>query len=79
VGNTAGPRFEFDNRYMFSKHLSLIGSTMSNLSEFATVMGLVFAGQLKPAIDSTFPLAAIRSAHTRLEQGDVLGKIVLAL
>jgi NADPH:quinone reductase-like Zn-dependent oxidoreductase len=79
VGNTAGPRFEFDNRYMFSKHLSLIGSTMSTLTEFATVMGLVFAGQLKPVLDSTFPLADIRAAHQRLEQGDVLGKIVLAI
>ncbi len=78
VGNTAGPRFEFDNRYMFSKHLSLIGSTMSTRAEFATVMGLVFAGKLKPAIDSTFALADIRAAHERLEQGAVLGKIVLA-
>lgn len=78
VGNTAGPRFEFDNRYMFSKHLSLIGSTMSTRAEFATVMGLVFAGTLKPAIDSTFALADIRAAHERLEQGAVLGKIVLA-
>jgi NADPH:quinone reductase-like Zn-dependent oxidoreductase len=64
---------------MFSKHLSLIGSTMSTLTEFATVMGLVFAGTLKPIIDSTFALADIRAAHERLEQGDVLGKIVLAI
>lgn len=79
VGNTAGPRFEFDNRFMFAKHLSLIGSTMGTLSDFATVMGLVFAGQLKPVVDTTFPLAEIRAAHERLEQGDVLGKIVLTL
>ena len=79
MGNTAGPRFEFDNRYMFARHLSLIGSTMSTLSEFATVMGLVFAGKLKPVVDTSFPLADIRAAHERLEQGDVLGKIVLTL
>jgi NADPH:quinone reductase-like Zn-dependent oxidoreductase len=79
VGNTAGPRFEFDNRYMFSKHLSLIGSTMSTLSEFATVMDLVFAGKLRPVIDTVFPLAEVRAAHERLEQGDVLGKLVLTL
>jgi NADPH:quinone reductase-like Zn-dependent oxidoreductase len=79
VGNTGGPRFEFDNRYMFGKHLSLIGSTMSTLSEFATVMGLVFAGRLKPVVDTVFPLAEVRAAHERLEQGAVLGKLVLAL
>jgi NADPH:quinone reductase-like Zn-dependent oxidoreductase len=79
VGNTAGPKFEFDNRYLFAKHLSLLGSTMSTRAEFAMVMGLVFAGRLQPVIDSTFPLAEIRTAHERLEGGEVLGKIVLTL
>jgi len=79
VGNTAGPKVEFDNRYMFAKHLSLIGSTMSTRAEFATVMSLVFAGRLKPVIDSSFPLPEIRAAHERLEQGDVMGKITLSI
>jgi len=79
VGNTAGPKFELDNRYLFGKHLSLLGSTMSTRAEFATVMGLVFAGKLKPVIDSTFPLTDIRAAHERLEQGEVAGKIVLSV
>jgi len=79
VGNTAGPKVELDNRFMFGKHLSLIGSTMSTRAEFATVMGLVFAGRLKPVIDSNFPLADIRAAHERLEQGDVLGKVTLSI
>jgi NADPH:quinone reductase-like Zn-dependent oxidoreductase len=77
VGNTAGAKFEFDNRYMFGKHLSLIGSTMSTRADFAAVMGLVFAGKLKPVIDAAFPLSDIRAAHERMEQGEVFGKIVL--
>jgi NADPH:quinone reductase-like Zn-dependent oxidoreductase len=32
VGNSGGPDFEIDNRYMFAKHLSIIGSTMSTLA-----------------------------------------------
>ncbi len=79
VGNTAGPKFELDNRYMFGKHLSLLGSTMSTRAEFATVMNLVFGGKLKPVIDSTFALPDIRQAHERMESGDLLGKIVLSL
>jgi NADPH:quinone reductase-like Zn-dependent oxidoreductase len=79
VGNTAGPKVDFDNRYMFGKHLSLIGSTMSTRAEFATVMGLVFAGRLKPVIDSNFPLSDIRAAHERMDAGDVLGKITLSI
>lgn len=77
VGNTSGPKFEFDNRYMFARHLSLIGSTMSTRAEFAMVLGLVFAGKLKPVIDTIFPLADIRAAHEKMERGEVMGKIVL--
>ena len=77
VGNTAGAKFEFDNRYLFGKHLSLIGSTMSTRADFTAVMGLVFAGKLKPVIDAAFPLSDIRAAHERLERGEVFGKIVL--
>src|SRR5215211_5399299 len=56
VGNSGGPRFEIDNRYMFAKHLSIIGSTMSPSSEFTEVMDLVVAGKLKPVIDQTYSL-----------------------
>ena len=79
VGNTSGPKFELDNRYLFGKHLSLIGSTMSTRAEFAAVMGLVFAGKLRPVVDSTFPLSDIRAAHEKLERSEVMGKIVLSL
>jgi NADPH:quinone reductase-like Zn-dependent oxidoreductase len=79
VGNTGGPKFEIDNRYIFGKHLSLIGSTMSTRSEFARVMGLVFAGRLRPVMDETFPLADIRAAHERLERGGQLGKVMLSI
>ncbi len=77
VGNTSGPKFEFDNRYMFARHVSLIGSTMSTRAEYATVMGLVFADKLKPVIDSVVPAREARTAHEKLERGDVFGKIVL--
>jgi NADPH:quinone reductase-like Zn-dependent oxidoreductase len=64
---------------MFARQVSLIGSTMSTRAEFATVMGLVFAGRLRPVIDSLLPLAEVRAAHEKLERGEVKGKIVLAV
>ncbi len=79
VGNTGGPKFQIDNRYIFGKHLSVIGSTMSPKRDFATVMKLVFAGKLRPVIDRTYPLAEARAAQARLEQGEQLGKIVLEI
>jgi len=52
---------------------------MSTRAEFAAVMGLVFAGKLRPVIDSAFPLSDIRAAHEKLERSEVMGKIVLSL
>ncbi len=40
VGNTGGAKFEIDNRYIFGKHLSLLGSTMGTRQDFAEVMAL---------------------------------------
>ncbi len=79
VGSSAASKFEFDNRYMFAKHLTLIGSTMAPLGEFKTVMDLVFKGELKPVMDKTFPLAEARAAQERLESGEQMGKITLAI
>ncbi len=77
VGNTSGPKFELDNRYLFGKHLTIIGSSMGPHTDFLTVMGLVFEDKLTPVIDSTFPLAEARAAQRKLESGDFFGKIVL--
>ncbi len=77
VGNTGGPKFEFDNRYMFTKHLTYIGSTMGTQADFMQVMSLIFAGQLRPVIDETFALRDARAAHEHMERGEFFGKIIL--
>lgn len=77
VGNTGGPQFEIDNRFLFGKHLSLLGSTMGTLHDFQQVMTLVIEGKLPVALDQTFPLREARQAHERLERGQQLGKITL--
>lgn len=77
VGNTGNPIFEIDNRYIFGKHLSIIGSTMSPLQDFRTVMGLVFSGKLEAVIDRHYPLRDTGSALQRLEAGEQLGKLVI--
>jgi NADPH:quinone reductase-like Zn-dependent oxidoreductase len=77
VGNSGGPRFEIDNRFIFAKHLSIIGSTMSPLKDFSTVMDLVVAGKLKPVLDKSFPLKDAAAAQERLWKGENFGKVTL--
>jgi NADPH:quinone reductase-like Zn-dependent oxidoreductase len=77
VGNTGGAKFEIDNRYIFAKHLSILGSSMGTLRDFKTVMGLVFEGKLQPVVDQTFPFKETAEAERRLEAGEQMGKIVI--
>jgi len=77
VGNSAGPKFEIDNRYVFAKHLSIIGSTMSTLADFKEVMDLIVTGKLKPTLDTMYPLKEAAAAQERLWKNENFGKITL--
>ncbi|HXQ37005.1 MAG TPA: zinc-binding dehydrogenase, partial [Anaerolineales bacterium] len=77
IGNSAGPKVEIDNRYMFAKHLSIIGSTMSTLEDFKEVMDLIVARKLKPLLDKMYPLKDAAAAQIRLWRNENFGKITL--
>jgi NADPH:quinone reductase-like Zn-dependent oxidoreductase len=79
VGNTGGAKIEIDNRYIFGKHLSLIGSTMSPKSDFAAVMELLFTGELQAVLDKSYPLSDAHLAQQRLEAGEQMGKLTLLI
>jgi len=79
VGNSGNPKFEIDNRYIFAKHLSIIGSTMSTLKEFKDVMDLIVAGTLKPVIDKTYSLKDAAGAQERLWRNENFGKLTLEI
>ncbi|MFN2223184.1 MAG: zinc-binding dehydrogenase [Candidatus Promineifilaceae bacterium] len=79
VGNTSGPMLKIDNRYIFGKHLSIIGTTMGPIAAYRNVMGQIFAGRLKPAIDAVVPLDRGVEALQRLADEDTAGKLVLRI
>ena len=79
VGNSGGPRFEIDNRFIFARHLSIIGSTMSTRAEFAEVMDLIVSGKLNPVLDITYPLRDAAAAQERLWRNENFGKITLEI
>lgn len=77
VGNTSGPEVSIDLRYLFSKQISLIGSTMGSHQDFLDVTALLWSGRLKPVIDRVVPLSEGREAFLAMEKGEQFGKIVL--
>jgi NADPH:quinone reductase-like Zn-dependent oxidoreductase len=76
-GATTGPEVALDLRAVFAKQLSILGSYMGTKGELLRAARFFFSGQLRPAIDSTFPLAEASEAQRRLEASQHFGKIVL--
>ena len=76
-GATTGFDAAVDLRYLFSKQWSLLGSFMGTMGELHHVLNFVFRGQLKPVVDSVYPLSEIRAAHERLENRQQFGKVIV--
>jgi NADPH:quinone reductase-like Zn-dependent oxidoreductase len=78
-GATSGPNPPAQLHRVWWKQLTIVGSTMGTRADFEAAYELVRSGRAKPVIDRVYPLEAIREAHERLEAGEQLGKIVLAI
>ncbi len=76
-GVTSGAGIELPFHHLFFKSLSLLGSTMGGLGEQFEVARLVFAGRLRPVVDSRFPLEDVAAAHARIAERKVFGKVLL--
>jgi zinc-binding alcohol dehydrogenase/oxidoreductase len=78
-GATSGPNPPAALHRVWWKQLSILGSSMGTPEDFRGVYDLVAAGRVRPVVDRVFPLDEARAAHERLEAGEQLGKIVLAM
>jgi NADPH:quinone reductase-like Zn-dependent oxidoreductase len=76
-GATTGYEGKIDLRFLFSRHISILGSYMGSKAELYSVLDLVVRGRVRPVIDIVMPLAKAREAHERLERREQFGKIVL--
>lgn len=77
VGNTTGCDITFDNRLLFTKQVSLIGSTMGSEQDFIDVLEFMWSRDMKPVIDRVEPLKEGIKMIKLLEDGGQFGKIVL--
>jgi NADPH:quinone reductase-like Zn-dependent oxidoreductase len=76
-GATTGYDAKVDLRFLFNRQFSLLGSFMGSLGELHQVLKFVFRKQIRPVVDRVYPLAEIRAAHTRLENKEQFGKVVV--
>ena len=84
-----GSRVEVDLAPAMLKRLTWQGSTLrarSDADKAAIACALeervwprIVNGEIRPVIDSVFPLAEVRTAHARMERSEHVGKILLAV
>ena len=78
-GTTSGAELPFNLRPVYHKQLSILGTTMGTLKEFAELLAAISTHRLQPIIDTLFPLSDAGQAHQRMQQREQFGKIVLKI
>ncbi len=76
-GATTGHDVNIDLRFLFTRQVALLGSTMGTRAELATVLDLAGQRRLRPIIDRVLPLSEGVRAQQLLESRQAFGKIVL--
>jgi NADPH:quinone reductase-like Zn-dependent oxidoreductase len=78
-GATGGAEVTLDLRWLYSRYISVIGTTLGSPWDFAQVVGMLGNSKIKPIIDRVFPLAEAAAAQQYLESGEQFGKVVLEI
>jgi NADPH:quinone reductase-like Zn-dependent oxidoreductase len=89
IATLSGAKAEIDLAALMMKRIVLTGSTLrARLADEkarliaqieAVAWPWIAAGQVRPPVQATYPLAEAAAAHLRLEAGDHVGKIVLTI
>jgi len=89
IATLLGSRAEINMSMVMMKRLTVTGSTLRSRPDFEKtriarallerVVPHMESGAVRPVIHMTFPLEAASKAHTQLEEGNAIGKIVLTV
>lgn len=77
-GVTAGHRVELHLGQLWTRELTLMGTTMRPREDMPEIMRLVREGKLRGVVSEVLPLRDAGRAHELMERSEFFGKIVLA-
>ena len=77
-GAIAGPIVALDLRTLYLEDLTLLGATVMPRAVFEALVAIIEAGEIRPLLAKTFPLAELRAAQAEfLEKAHVGNFVVL--
>jgi zinc-binding alcohol dehydrogenase/oxidoreductase len=78
-GTTSGSSTSVELHRLHRKQITVMGTTMGSPKEFSELLAALGSGDIRVAVDTTFPLGEASAAHRRLEEGEQFGKVVLRM
>ncbi|MEM1429348.1 MAG: alcohol dehydrogenase family protein [Pseudomonadota bacterium] len=76
-GAIAGPMVALDLRTLYLRDLTFLGSTVIDLSVMPNLVRYIEAGEVRPMLAATYPLAELRAAQTAFIEKRHTGNIVV--
>lgn len=76
-GATTGFEAKTDLRLLWNKQLNFLGSHMGNKAELLEALRFAESGDIKPVVSVALPLQEAGLAQQAMEDGNVIGKLVL--
>jgi NADPH:quinone reductase-like Zn-dependent oxidoreductase len=77
AGATSGDDARFNVTYMFAKQLRILGSRLGTMTDAIDAARHLSAGRFTPLIGTVLPLERLGEAHTMMDEGRVIGKVIV--
>ncbi|MBB6112557.1 zinc-dependent alcohol dehydrogenase family protein [Mucilaginibacter lappiensis] len=79
IGFLTGGNFEFDAHNLIMNYIRLQGYSVGSRVDLENLVSAVEVNNIKPIIDTVYPLSKTREAFKYLETGKSLGKVIIKL
>lgn len=77
AGATSGDDARMNVTYMFAKQVRILGSRLGTMEDALAAARHLSAGRFRPLVGSVLPLEQVAEAHRLMEEGRVIGKVIV--
>lgn len=77
AGATSGDHAQLNITYMFAKQLRILGSRLGTMTDTIDAVQHLNSGRFSPLIGAVLPLDRLGEAHTLMDEGRTIGKVVV--
>ncbi len=77
AGATSGDDAHLNVTYMFAKQVRILGSRLGTMDDALAAARHLSAGRFRPLVGSMLPLDQVAEAHRLMEEGRVIGKVIV--